>query len=129
MPTSKPQPVLPDEVRALLPMTPAVFYTMFALAEEEQHGYAIMQSVERLSDDAVLMGPGTLYSTIRRLVNLNLVEETTHQKQPEELERRRRFYRLTGLGRTVFEVEVARMKGVLRRVQLSRLRTVKEEGE
>jgi DNA-binding PadR family transcriptional regulator len=54
------------------------------------------------------MGPGTLYSTIQRLVNLELVEETTHQKNPAELERRQRFYRLTALGRRVFDLEETR---------------------
>jgi hypothetical protein len=53
------EPDLPDEVRALLPMTPSVFYTLFALASDEQHGYAIMQSVHTLSEGVVLMGPGT----------------------------------------------------------------------
>lgn len=85
---------MPEEIRALLPMTPAVFYTLFALACDEQHGYAIMQLVESLSEGAVSMGPGSLYSTIQRLVKLSL-KETTRYKRPDELERRRRFYRLT----------------------------------
>lgn len=112
---------LPDEVRALLPMTPAVFYTLFALAEDEQHGYGIMQAVGVLSEGAVSMGPGTLYSTIQRLLNLGLVVETTKQKRAAELERRKRFYQLTGLGRRVFDLEVGRMKAILRRVGLNRL--------
>ena|SRR5690348_2015857 len=119
---------IPEEIRALLPMTPAVFYTLFALARDEQHGYAIMQLVESLSDGAVSMGPGTLYSTIQRLVNLNLAEETTQHKRPDELERRWRFYRLTPLGRKVFELEIARMKAVLRRVRLSRLQPAEQDG-
>lgn len=119
---------IPDEVRALMPMTPAVFYTLFALARDEQHGYAIMQLVESLSEGTVSMGPGTLYSTIQRLVNLNLAEETTQHKRPDELERRRRFYCLTSLGRKVFELEVARMKAVLRRVRLSRLQPAEQDG-
>jgi DNA-binding PadR family transcriptional regulator len=122
------QPDLPEDVRALLPMTPSVFYTLFALAADEQHGYAIMQSVHTLSEGVVLMGPGTLYSTIQRLVSLGLVEETTQHKRPDELERRRRFYRLTNLGRRVFDLEIGRMKGVLRKVRLNRLRPA-EQGE
>ena len=120
---------LPDEIRALLPMTPAVFYTLFALAEDEQHGYGIMQSVHVLSDGSVSMGPGTLYSTIQRLVNLGLVVETTKQKPAAELERRKRFYQLTGLGRHVFELEVGRMKAILRRVGLSRLGVPEKESQ
>lgn len=122
------QPDLPDSVRAILPMTPAVFYTLFALARDEQHGYAIMQSVTTLSEGAVTMGPGTLYLTLQRLVDLALVEETTHEKRPEERERRRRFYRITQLGRKAFEVETQRMKAVLRQVRLSHLQPAEEEG-
>lgn len=123
------EPDLPDDVRALLPMTPAVFYILFALANDEQHGYAIMQAVHTLSEGVVAMGPGTLYSTIQRLVNLELVVETTHRKNPAELERRRRFYRLTALGRRVFDLEIARMKDVLRQVRLSRLNPVEPGGQ
>lgn len=124
-----PELELPDGVRSLLPMTPAVFYTLFALARDEQHGYAIMQSVAVLSEGSVSMGPGTLYSTIQRLVNLGLVEETTQHKRPDERERRRRFYRLTPLGRSVFELEIDRIKGVLRQVRLNRLGPVHQGGQ
>ena len=122
------RPDLPESVRAIMPMTPAVFYMLFALARDEQHGYTIMQTVNTLSEGAVSMGPGTLYSTIQRLVDLSLIEETTHEKRPEELERRRRFYRITQLGRRAFELETERMKAVLRQVRLSRLQPVEEEG-
>jgi len=67
------------------------------------------------------MGPGTLYTTIQRLLNLYLIEETTGEKPPEQLERRRRFYRLTRLGRRVFEEEVRRMTAVLHQVRLKNL--------
>jgi DNA-binding PadR family transcriptional regulator len=119
---------LPDDVRAILPMTPAVFYVLFALARSEEHGYAIMQSVEELSKGNVTLGPGTLYFTLQRLVNLGLAEETTHQKRPEDLERRRRFYRITQLGRLAFDAETARLKEVLQQVRLSRLKPAEESG-
>jgi DNA-binding PadR family transcriptional regulator len=121
-------PSIPEEIRSLLPLTPAVFYTLFALAGEERHGYAIMQSVHTLSEGTVPMGPGTLYSTIQRLVNLGLIEETTQEKRPDELERRRRFYRLTQLGRRLFDLEIERMKGVLRKVSVKGLRAAEQGG-
>lgn len=121
-------PDLPEHVRVIMPMTPAVFYTLFALAREEQHGYAIMQAVDVLSEGAVSMGPGTLYATIQRLVELSLVEETTQEKRADERERRKRFYRITQLGRRAFEVETARMKAVLRQVRLSRLQRAEQGG-
>jgi DNA-binding PadR family transcriptional regulator len=125
---SSSQPDLPDSVRAIMPMTPAVFYTLFALARDEQHGYTIMQSVSTLSEGAVSMGPGTLYLTIQRLVDLALIEETTQEKRVEERERRRRFYRITQVGRRAFELETQRMKAVLRQVRLSHLQSAGEEG-
>jgi len=117
----KPKPDLPDEIRALLPITPAVFYTLFALASGEQHGYAIMQSVKGLSNGSIRMGPGTLYATIQRLLKLDLIEEITPPKRAQESERRRRVYRLTGWGRRVFDEEVSRLGAVLRQVRLSNL--------
>ena len=67
---------VPDDLQHLLPLTPAVFFILFALADGEKHGYAIMQSVSRISNNQFRMGPGTLYSTIHRLLDLDLIEET-----------------------------------------------------
>jgi len=120
--TNEPDPEM------LLPLPVTVFHILVALSDADRHGYAIMQATHTLSEGAVSMGPGTLYTTIQRLVNLGLVEETTHQKLPVELERRRRFYCLTRLGRKVFDLEIGRMKGVLRQVRLSRLSPL-EQGE
>jgi DNA-binding PadR family transcriptional regulator len=114
-------PELTNEVRSLLPLTPAVFYTLFSLADHEQHGYAIMRSVESLSAGKIKLGPGTLYTTIQRLLNLRLIEETTREKRPEELERRRRYYRLTGLGGRLLREEIRRLETVLHQARLKHL--------
>src|SRR5579864_5815345 len=66
-----------------LPLTPAVFFILFALADGEKHGYAIMQEVGRLSGDKVRMGPATLYTTIQRLLDLSLIEETKSSIEEE----------------------------------------------
>ena len=97
--------------RKLLPLTPAVFYILFALADGEKHGYAIMQQTTVLSDGKFRMGPGTLYTTIQRLLELSLIEETTDNNEPEG---RRRYYRLTGAGKALLQVEISRMDAVLR---------------
>jgi hypothetical protein len=68
------------DIENLLPLTPAVFYTLMALAEGDRHGYAIMQQARVLSLGRFRMGPGTLYSTIQRLLELGLIEEVS---QPE----------------------------------------------
>ena len=74
---------LSDAQRQLLPLTPAVFFILLALADGEKHGYAIMQDVKSLSDGQVNMGPGTLYTTIQRLLDLALIVETTKSMSEE----------------------------------------------
>src|ERR1700754_5114873 len=98
---------IPDDLRELLPLTPAVFYILFALAEGEKHGYAIMKEVKTLSSGQFMMGPGTLYTSIQRLLELGLIEETSTSS---DTERRRRCYRLSRNGRQVFEAELSRME-------------------
>lgn len=108
---------LSDDLRNMLPLTPAVFFILFALAEGEKHGYAIMQDVNELSSGEVRMGPGTLYTTIQRLLDLALIEETSG----EDSERKRRYYRLTRTGKSLLEAEVARMDKVVRMARQQRL--------
>lgn len=106
-----------DDLEHLLPLTPAVFFVLFALAEGEKHGYAIMQVVSTLSENKVRMGPGTLYTTIQRLLNLSLVEEVVGSSDATDREGRRRYYRLTRNGKTLLEAEVDRMESVVRRAR------------
>ncbi len=109
---------IPDPIRELLPLTPAVFYILFGLAEGEKHGYAIMKEVETVSGGQFTMGPGTLYTTIQRLLELGLIEETLYASDSE---RRRRCYRLSGTGRQVLEAELNRMESLVRSAQRRKL--------
>jgi DNA-binding PadR family transcriptional regulator len=102
MPTETPSPY------ELLPLTPAVFHVLLALAEEERHGYAIMQQVAATTDGRVKMGPGTLYGTIKRLLKAKLIEESDERPDPELDDERRRYYRLTSFGGRVLNAEVSR---------------------
>jgi len=117
---------IPEPLQNMLPMTPAVFFVLLALAGGEKHGYAIMQEVTELSARKVRMGPGTLYSTIQRLVDLDLIEETEGSGEPSDHESRRRYYRLTGDGRQLLEAEVNRMESVVR---VARKRKLATKGE
>lgn len=108
----------PDPDRELLPLTPAVFYILFALAEGEKHGYAIMKEVNEISGGQFTMGPGTLYTTIQRLLELGLIEETSTSSDSE---RRRRYYRLIGRGRQTLEAELNRMESLVRSAQRRKL--------
>ena len=107
-----------DPASELLPLTPAVFYILFAFAEGEKHGYAIMKEAEKVSNGQFTMGPATLYTTIQRLLELGLIEETSTSSDSE---RRRRCYRLSRRGRQIFEAELNRMESLVRSAQRRKL--------
>ena len=94
---------------SFLPLTPAVFHILLALADGEKHGYAIMQEVETNTGGIVAMGPGTLYGSIKRMLAAGLIEESDERPDPELDDQRRRYYRLTGLGGQVVETESRRL--------------------
>ena len=107
-----------------LPLTPAIAHILLALADEDRHGYAIMQEVERITDGAVRMGPGTLYGTIKRMIVSGLLEEAEADERPDpELDdERRRYYRATALGRAVLEAETSRMAMLVGAARAKRVR-------
>jgi DNA-binding PadR family transcriptional regulator len=92
----------------LLPLTPAVFHVLLALGDGELHGYAIMQEVARHTEGRIKMGPGTLYGTIKRLIEAGLIEESDGRPDPDLDDERRRYYRLTGVGQRVLKAEAQR---------------------
>ena len=102
-------PERPD-ARAFLPLTPAVFHILLALADEDRHGYAIAQEVERATHGEVQLGPGTLYGTLDRMAGLGLVAETDQRAR----DRRRVYFSLTPLGLEVARAEVTRLTGLIR---------------
>lgn len=93
---------------ARLPLTPAVFHILLALADDERHGYSIMQHVVETTDGRIKMGPGTLYGTIKRLLAAKMIEESDERPDPKLDDERRRYYRLTSFGRRVLSAEVSR---------------------
>lgn len=101
------------------PLAPAAFLILFALATGDKHGYAIMQEARTLSDNAFQIGPATLYTTIQRLLESDWIKETPG---PEHGDIRRRYYRLTGAGKTALNCELARMEAIVRKSKAMRLR-------
>lgn len=98
----------PLDPKELLPLTPAVFHVLLALAGGERHGYAIMQEVTASTQGRIKMGPGTLYGTVKRLLEARLIEESDERPDPQLDDERRRYYRLTALGQRVVQAEAAR---------------------
>lgn len=97
-----------------LPLSQAQFQVLVALTAGELHGYAIMQAVEAASNGVVQMGPATLYGTLKRLVDAGLAEETARRPAVGD-DQRRRYYRLTALGRQVCIAESDRLADLIRR--------------
>jgi DNA-binding PadR family transcriptional regulator len=99
---------------SMLPLTPAVFYVLLALASGERHGYAIMQEVDESTDGQIKMGPGTLYGTIKRLLEAQLIEESDERPDPHLDDERRRYYRLSGVGEQVVRAEAKRYADIVK---------------
>jgi DNA-binding PadR family transcriptional regulator len=107
---------------SFLPLSPASLHILLALAPEDLHGYGIMQEVKRQSQGQYKLGPGTLYDNLKKLLAQRVVEESN--RADSENETRRRYYRLTNLGRSVLSAEVTRLESVLREAR-SHLRSLK----
>jgi DNA-binding PadR family transcriptional regulator len=101
------------EPETFLPLTPAVFHVLLALAGGERHGYAIMQEVTESTEGQIKMGPGTLYGTVKRLLEAHLIEESDERPDPHLDDERRRYYRLTGVGEEVVKAEARRYAGIV----------------
>ena len=108
--------------RDFLPLTPAIAHILLALADQDRHGYAIMQEVERMTSGDVRMGPGTLYGTIKRMIASGLIEEADERPDPDLDDERRRYYRATPLGVGVLEAETARMTALVGAARAKRVR-------
>lgn len=95
-------------------LPPAMFHILLAVAERERHGYAIMQDVLERTDGKLRLGPGTLYGSIKRLLADGLIEELDERPDPDNDDMRRRYYRITRLGRKVASEESSRLAALLR---------------
>src|SRR4029453_13772833 len=98
---------------ALLPLPTAVFHILIALADRDRHGYSIMQDVVARTGGKVQLSAGTLYSSIRRMLEQGLIEELDQSPDPSSTDERRRYYRLTRFGKRVAAAEVERRTALL----------------
>jgi DNA-binding PadR family transcriptional regulator len=101
-----------DELTPFLPLSPAALHILLCLAAEPCHGYGIMQEVARQSGGQYLLGPGTLYDNLQKLMDRGLADEAPRPAADDDP--RRRYYRLTKLGRRVLEADIDRLKRVVR---------------
>ncbi len=96
-----------------LPLTSAVFHILLSLADQERHGYGIMQEAEAMTRGQIRMGPGTLYGSIKRMISADLIEESDERPDPKHDDERRRYYRLTDLGRRILGAEAQRLSDLV----------------
>jgi DNA-binding PadR family transcriptional regulator len=102
-----------SDIDALLPLPTAVFHILVALADRDRHGYGIMQDVSSRTAGRVTLSPGTLYSSVRRMLDQGLIEELDESPDPKSQDERRRYYRVTRYGRGVAAAEAARVEAIL----------------
>ena len=108
-------------VDSFLPLPPATLHILMALAEEDRHGYAIIQEVAARTDGAVRMSAGTLYRSIQRMIEQGLISEIQERPAPEFDDERRRYYRVTKFGMAVARAEVRRLQELVRLARASGL--------
>jgi DNA-binding PadR family transcriptional regulator len=94
---------------ALLPLQAATFHILMAVAEEDKHGYAVIQEVAGRTGGELKLSAGTLYRSIQRMLEQGLIVETRERPAPEHDDERRRYYRITDYGRAVARAEARRL--------------------
>ena len=95
-------------------LTPAVFHILLALIDEDRHGYGIMLEIAERTNQQILMGPGTLYGTLKRMLEGVLIEECGERTDPDLSNERRRYYRITRQGRRAAAAEAERLQALVR---------------
>jgi DNA-binding PadR family transcriptional regulator len=103
-----------SEIDALLPLPPATFHILLALADEDRHGYAIIQDVAARTDGELHLSAGTLYRSVQRMLEQGLIAETRKRPAPADDDERRRYYAITAFGRTVARAEMRRLTQLVR---------------
>jgi DNA-binding PadR family transcriptional regulator len=104
-------------VQGFLPLKTQWFHILLSLASGEQHGYGIMQDVLQRTTGKVRLWPATLYGSIKRLIEAELIEESDERPAPEEDDARRKYYRLTEMGRRVLDAECERLQELVSAIQ------------
>lgn len=111
----------PDAVRpeSLIPLAPAVFHILMALSDEDRHGYGIIQEISTRTSGEVRLGAGTLYRSIQRMLDDDLIIEVHERPAPELDDERRRYYRITAFGTAVAKAEASRLTDLVKLARAS----------
>lgn len=107
-----------ESITSLLPLQPTTFHILLSLTDEDRHGYAIILEVARRTQGELKLSAGTLYRSIQRMLESGLITETRNRPAPEVDDERRRYYRITPLGRAAAEAEAGRLRDLLKMARL-----------
>ena len=119
MPQAKPS--IDDRARAVLPLTPAAIQILLALSDQPRHGLGIADEIAATTDGKMVLGPGTLYGAMKRLLDLELIEEPAETPTGQASDPRRRYYRITRIGSRALELETRAMADVLQVAKAKRV--------
>lgn len=108
-----------EQPDGLLPLPPATFHILMAVADQDRHGYAIIQEVAARTGGGVKLSAGTLYRSVQRMLEQGLIEETDERPAPDEDDERRRYYRITPFGEAVAQAEARRLSDLVRLARAS----------
>ena len=109
------------DIESVLPLPEAALHILMTLAEDDRHGYAIIQDIAERTRGQVKLGPGTLYRSIQRMLEQGLIEETRERPAAELDDERRRYYRITPFGKAAARAEARRLAGLVRLARASGL--------
>ena len=110
-----------SDPKTSLRLSPSAFHIMLVLADGENHGYAIMREVAEHTQGRMRLGPGSLYGTIKRMLADGWIEESDERPDPQLDDERRRYYRLTGVGRKLVQAEAERLEHLVNVARKKRL--------
>ena len=104
----------PSVAGNLTPLSPAVFHILLSLGDGERHGYALKREISLRTGGKLKLGPGVLYGSINKMLELGMIEESDDRPDPHLDDERRRYYRITNYGRKAAQAEAARMRELVR---------------
>lgn len=107
------KPAEPESPSDFLPLQKDMFHILVALSSHDRHGYSIMQDINTRTDGQLAISPSSLYSAIKRMMDIGLIEELDERPDPERDDQRRRYYRITDFGRKVAVAEARRLERLL----------------
>ena len=115
------RPSLDDRARAVLPLTTVAIQILLALSDRQRHGLGIADEIAATTGGKMVLGPGTLYGAMKRLLELGLIDEPDAPPKGESDDPRRRYYQITPLGNRALEIEARAMSNVLQVAKAKRV--------